>query len=200
NNVTLIFEGDLQPFRKDGSDYKSNQMHLHELPWPTEILEGLGEEKVIMRVSLSYFIEPSPNRIGWGSNHRYQSHGLRFDVIRPLEGLDAFKQRISRTEWADPKKRPTNVADTRNWVVGEQGRTHGSLHSDWWEGKAVELARCGRIAVYPVTGWWKERAHLGRYERRARYSLIVTIETPNVIVDLYNVIRAAPTVQTEVMV
>ena len=200
NNVTLIFEGELQPFRKDGSDYKSNQMHLHELPWPIEILEGLGEEKVTMRVTLSYFIEPSPNRVGWGSNHRYQSHGLRFDVIRPLEGLDAFKQRISRTEWTDPKKRPSNVADTRNWVVGEQGRTHGSLHSDWWEGKAVELARCGRIAVYPVTGWWKERAHLGRFDRRARYSLIVTIESPNVEVDLYNVIKAAPTVQTEVMV
>jgi hypothetical protein len=44
-------------------------MHLHQLPWPTEVLEDLGPTQVSMRVTLSYFIEPSPNNIGWGVNH-----------------------------------------------------------------------------------------------------------------------------------
>lgn len=199
NAVTLIYEGELQPYRKDGSVIKSAEMHIHELPWPIEVLEELGESEVTMRVTLSYFIEPSPSRIGWGTNHRYLSHGLRFDVIRPTEGLTGFAQRISKSEWDDPKKRPTSLKDTRNWTVGEDGRTNGSLHSDWWTGTAAELARCGRIAVYPVTGWWKERHHLGRYKQKARYSLIVSIESKKTTVDLYTPITTAATVQTVVM-
>ncbi len=199
NAATLIFEGEIQPFRKDGSSCKSNEMHLHELPWPVAILEELGETKVRMRVTLSYFIEPSPNNVGWGENHRYASHGLRFDVIRPLEGEDDFKKRMSKTEWEDPKVRPKNVDETREWVIGSNGRTHGSLHSDWWEGKAVDLSWCNRIAVMPVTGWWKERHHLGRHNRKARYSLIVTIETPEAAVDLYTPISEDVSVQTEIM-
>ena len=150
-------------------------------------------------MTLSYFIEPSPNSVGWGVNHRYASHGLRFDVIRPLEGVDDFKKRVSRTEWEDPKVRPRSVEETREWVIGSNGRTHGSIHSDWWEGKAVALARCNRIAVYPVTGWWKERQHLGRHDRQARYSLIVTIETARTDVDLYTPISQDVNVQTEIM-
>ena len=199
NAVTLMYEGELQPYRKDGSTIKTHQMHIHELPWPIEVLEGLGESEVTMRVTLSYFIEPSPNRIGWGENHRYLSHGLRFDVIRPTEGVTGFAQRISRSEWEDSKKRPASTKDTRKWAIGEDSRTNGSLHSDWWTGTAAELARCSRIAIYPVTGWWKERPHLRRYEQKARYSLIVSIESKETTVDLYTPITTAATVQTAVM-
>src|SRR6185312_1955207 len=90
NAVTLIYEGELQPYQKPGSEVVTKEMHLHELPWPKEVLEGLSETTVSMRVTLSYFIEPSPGRRGWTNKHRYQSHGLRFDVIRPLEGVDEF--------------------------------------------------------------------------------------------------------------
>jgi len=135
NAVTLIYEGQLQPFCKEGSTYKTYEMHLHDIPWPSQVLEDLGAAQVAMRVTLSYFIEPSPNRIGWGTTHRYQSHGLRFDVIRPPgETLKEFKQRMSKAEWDDPKQRPRSAKETRNWVIGEGGRTHGSLHSDWWIG------------------------------------------------------------------
>jgi len=41
------------------------------------------------------------------------------------------------------------------------------------------------IAVFPVTGWWKERAHLGCWGKMGRYSMIVTIETAETEVDLY---------------
>jgi hypothetical protein len=53
-----------------------------------------------------------------------------------------------------------------------------------------------------VTGWWKERPHLNRWNRQARYSLIVNIETDSTEVDLYTPIAAqigvpvATTVQT----
>ena len=70
-------------------------MQIHSLPWPQESLETLGETPVEMRVTLSYFIEPNPSRRGVRSRYRYESHGLRFDVKRPLESIDAFRGRIS---------------------------------------------------------------------------------------------------------
>lgn len=197
NVVTMIYEGELQPFRKERGEIKTYQMHVHELPWPREVLEDLGEERVAMRVTLSYFVEPSPNRIGWGVNHRYASHGLRFDVIRPTEGIDGFKQRISKAFWDSPNDRPKNATETRRWIVGDYRRCLGSLHSDWWMGTAAELARSGRIIVYPVSGWWRERKHLGRYDQTARYSLIVSIGTRKA--DLYTPITNMVTVHTEVM-
>jgi len=197
NAATLIFEGEIQPYRRDEGVIGSNEMHLHTLPWPVQTLQQLGETDVTMRVTLSYFIEPSPGRIGWGSKHRYQSHGLRFDVNRPEENAVAFRQRLSRAEW-EGDEAPDNTAETRDWTVGDQGRRHGSIHSDWWTGTASQLASSNLIAVYPVTGWWRERPHLNKWERRARYSLIVTIETPDVAVDLYTPIVNQATIRTEI--
>jgi hypothetical protein len=200
NEVSLTFEGALQPFQKKDSDYRTYQMHLHHLPWPVEVLQAMGAAQVRMRVTLSYFIEPSPGSVGWKVNTRYPSHGLRFDVVRPTESLPDFKKRISRDFWEDGKRPEDKVEETRNWVIGEQGRTHGSIHSDWWAGSAAELATCGSIVVYPVTGWWKDRPHLGRYESFARYSLIVSLESDDENVDLYTPISELVDVQTEVMV
>jgi hypothetical protein len=201
NNVNLIYEGELQPFAKEDGEVKTLEMHIHTIPWPVEVLESLGETPVTMKITLSYFVEPSPGSIGWGVNHRYASHGLRFDVIRlPGETLEEFKRRISKAEWPNPNQRPQNIPANRNWVIGEKGRTHGSLHCDWWQGKAVELAHCNKLAVYPVSGWWKDRKHLGRYHRKARYSLIISIEAPTIDVDLYNPIAIANAVQTELMI
>jgi hypothetical protein len=148
-------------------------------------------------VTLSYFVQPSPGRKGWGQKFRFQSHGLRFEVQNPLETLDAFRKRISRAAWDQSEGRPDNVPEVRNWVVGANGRTHGSIHSDWWEGPAAMLAASGHVAVYPVTGWWRERPHLGRLESKARYSLVISIETPDQQVDLYHAIETMATVSTE---
>ena len=70
-------------------------------------------------------------------------------------------------------------------VMGSEAHNRGSLHSDMWQGTAAELAARGRIAIYPVTGWWKElqardRSHLG-----ARYALLVSIDTPAEDIDLW---------------
>ncbi len=178
NAATLIIEGTLKPYDKDGSTIKTRDMHLHRLPWPTQVLEDLGEVNVQMRVTLSYFIEPSPGGRGWERKFRYQSHGLRFDVRRPEERDDHFHKRISKAaREEDEKVRPGE--DDREWEIGPRLRSKGSVHSDTWTGgTAVQLARCGVLAVFPVRGWWRERKHLGCWNRQARYALIVTIETP----------------------
>jgi hypothetical protein len=153
-----------------------------------------------MRVTLSYFIEPSPGRRGWTNKHRYQSHGLRFEVKHPLQTDRAFHKTISRAAWEEGEESVATLRDDRNWELGHQLRRKGSIHSDTWTGTAAKLAECGVIAVFPVTGWWKERPHLERWNRRARYSLVVTIETPQVDVDLYTPIATQIGVPVEAVI
>ncbi|GEM_PF-3421225 len=151
---------------------------------PKQVLQNLGEVPVRMRVTLSYFIEPSPGRRGWDKKYRYQSHGLRFDVKRPLETVQEFQKRISKAAQEEDEN-ITSGSDARNWDLGQNLQKKGSVHSDTWIGTAAELAECGILAVFPVTGWWKERNHLNGWKKRARYSLIVSIETDRVTADLY---------------
>jgi hypothetical protein len=198
NAATLIVEGSLQPFYKDGS-VKTKDMHLHNLPWPRQVLEDLGEVPVRMRVTLSYFIEPSPGRRGWTNKHRYQSHGLRFEVKRPLETNDEFHKRISKAAREDGEE-VEHGSDDREWELGDHLRRKGSIHCDTWTGTAAELAASGVVAVFPVTGWWKERQHLGRWDREARYALIVTIETDETEVDLYTPIAVQIGVPVEAVI
>ena len=195
NAVTLIYEGQLQPYDKTDGRVKTKDMHVHALPWPADVLQQFPAETVRMRVTLSYFIEPSPGRIGWTRKHRYASHGLRFDVKLPTENLASFRNYLSREAQAeDPDEDQSEDAitppraDNRSWKLGKQLRVRGSIHSDWWEGSASDLAECGYIGVFPVTGWWRERHHLGRWNRAARYSLIVTLETQKTDIDLYTAI------------
>lgn len=197
NAVTLIYEGDLQPFDKVDGQLKTKDMHVHALPWPVDVLQQFPAETVRMRVTLSYFIEPSPGRKGWTRRYRYQSHGLRFDVKRPTESLDNFRARLSRETREEeqeegPEEDTVSVAQGGNqpWALGPKMRARGSIHSDWWHGSASDLAASGYVGVFPVTGWWRERHHLGRWNRRARYSLIVSLETPRNDIHLYTAIAA----------
>lgn len=187
DSATLLFEGALQPFHRPGGtgDVRSNEMHLHELPWPVEELDELGDAPIEMRVTLSYYVEPGPGpgRRGFRSRYRYASHGLRFDVKRPTEDHLAFVQRLNAEVDADAAA--GGGAGDPGWVVGTNGRKHGSLHVDWWRGTAAELAVCGEVAVYPVGGWWRERPGLEKYNNAARYSLAITLSSPEVDVDLY---------------
>jgi hypothetical protein len=63
--------------------------------------------------------------------------------------------------------------------------TLGSVHSDVWTGTAADLAARGHVAVFPTIGWWNKRPHLGAWEKQARYSLVVSIATPESDVDIY---------------
>ena len=214
SSLTLIAHQTIRPFAKEGSQIKPYEMGLHSLPWPKEQLLDLGEQPVTMRVTLSYFIEPKPGRReGFAtSRHRYQSYGLRFEVKRPQETVDDLRKRVSAAA-REEQETYEPVGDTAGWALGPQIRTRGSVHSDWWTGTAADLANCGFIAVYPVSGWWRESKG-NDWSKEARYALIVTIRTEKTRVSLFtplqsetdlytpvdNVIKAAvqPTASTEV--
>ena len=193
NSASLIIQDSLQPFHQlettDGNGTTTRRiatrdMKLHRLPWPVEVLQGLGETEVRMRVTLSFYIEPSPGRRGWTRKHRYQSHGLVFEVKRPYETDDDLLKRISAaTRSADDDT--SFGTDQRTWELGDRLRRKGSIHSDTWTGTAADLAVGNSVAVYPITGWWKERSYLERWNRQAQYSLIITLETDSEDVDLY---------------
>ncbi len=184
NSLTMVVEETLVPFeRRQSGNIAARKMHIHGLPWPQEALEDLGETPVEMRVTLSYFIEPNPSRRG-RSRYRYESHGLRFDVKRPLETMDGFRGRVSAAARDDAYESGGGGSDL-SWLIGTQGRHRGSIHGDIWRGSAADLASRGSIAVYPTSGWWRTRQALQQYDRAVRYSLVVSIRAPEVEVDLY---------------
>jgi hypothetical protein len=200
NSLSMIVQEQLHPFTREGSaEPKTREMHLHRLPWPLDELEALGDETVEMRVTLSYFIEPNPSARGVRSRYRYESHGLRFDVKRPTESEDDFRTRINAAA-RDEEEGTRTRGDDLNWLVGKQNRHIGSLHSDIWRGKAADLASRGVLGVYPSLGWWKTRQMLERYNKAARYALIVYIDARELDVDLYMPIanQIGIPVQTEV--
>lgn len=191
--LTLVAQGTIRPFL----DGKMREMNVFDLPWPKVILENLGGLRVRLRVTLSYFVEPNPARVGWQRRHRYQSHGLRFDVKGPLESMDAFLKRLNKRALEEEEERPGAAADA-GWFLGEQARNRGSLHADIWQGTAADLAERGVVAVYPVTGWWKEQKARDRSEHGARYSLVVSIETPGVDVDIWTPVAQQVGIPVEV--
>jgi hypothetical protein len=212
NDLALIAQAEIQPFkreRKPNEDGQSvlgdptfNEAHFYELPWPKGTLEQLSQRDVQLKVTLSYFIEPSPGDVSPITPRRYQSHGLRFELKRPGDTAAAFHHRVNGLEQMSPKP-PASQPDSR-WTFGVQSMAAGSVHCDVWKGPAAELAARGIIAVYPVSGWWRYRTHLKHYESKTRYSLIVSISSEETEVELYTeiaeLIRSKLDIRTEVKV
>ena len=124
DSLTLIVQQKIQPFTKEEGEPQTKEMGLHSLPWPRQQLLDLGDQPVTMRVTLSYFIEPKPGRReGFvKSRHRYQSHGLRFEVRRPQEPLDDLRKRVSKAA-REEEHTYEAVGDTSGWELGPQFRT-----------------------------------------------------------------------------
>lgn len=185
NSLSLISEATIQPFdkHKDKSHYITKDMHTYRLPWPVDVLRELGELPIQMRITLSYFIEPSPGEVGWKDRYRYASHGLRFELNGPGEVEADFVRRINRKAREDDEH-PGTEGPGDHWTLGE-ARNVGSIHSDIWKGTAAELALSNLIAVHPSVGWWRERSHLGKYNKQTRYSLIVSFSLPGQDIDIY---------------
>ncbi len=194
NSLTMVVEAHLHPYQREASKQPTlRDMNLHRLPWPLAELEALGETPVEMRVTLSYFIEPNPSERGFRSRYRYESHGLRFEVKRPHESEGDFRARINAVARDEEEGTLARGSDP-GWLIGKQNRHKGSLHSDIWRGSAANLASRGTLAVYPALGWWKTRLRLERYDKAARYALIVSIRAPEIDVDLYTAISNQITV------
>lgn len=182
NSVTLVVQDEFTPF--DGDHFKVPAFRLHDLPWPREVLHNLGAASVALRVTLSYFIEPTASRRGWRQRYTYASHGLRFELQDPLESEKQFIQRVNQ-EARNEEAGSRSTGGQVSWAIGPNQRNYGSLHQDIWETSGAELASTGKLAVFPIGGWWKNNRNRDRVDQPVRYSLLVSLRTDATDVDLY---------------
>ena len=180
NSLTLVHEGELTPYgMKDGKSVTYNEMVYHDLPWPKAALEALGDASVELKVTLSYFVEPNPSAIeGLESSYSYPSYSLCFSVRKSVDTREMHLKKINRAiREANDSINNRNQYD--GWQLGRNAFV-GSVHSDIWEGSAIELAAMGGIAIIPEAGWWKTKKASYRFNEKARYSLIVSIRTKEI--------------------
>lgn len=230
-DLALVSQTSFQPFKmptkegkkgtpvNDGTP-KFHRLHLYRLPWPVQTLEELGEKRVELKVTLSYFIEPSPGQIAPKTPARYRSHGLRFELQHHLENEARFLTRINKLADEDEAEVPPEAANViededevayaeeeaeggdmalpkaadSRWRFGSKSRSSGaagSLHCDVWTGPGAELAVRRTLAVYPVNGWWRSRPPKKRYNSQARYSLVMSLRCLDEDVDLHAEIETA---------
>lgn len=188
SSLSMIAQEVIQPFTMEGSNPILNEMHFYKLPFPKEMLLQLNTLPVKLRITLSYFVEPGAGEIGWKDKYRYQSHGLRFDLNNVSETEMEFKKRINVAARAEGEK-PENNSGSERWTIGSDNRSNGSIHSDFWEGTAAELATCNMLSVFPIIGWWRERKQLNKVETKTRYSLVLSLETAQEDIQLYTAIK-----------
>lgn len=199
NDLALTAVTSMTPYKRvKGDGIKFCDAHFYELPWPTAVLEQLANETVRMKITLSYFIEPNPGQLSPIAPERYRSCGLRFSNKRAGESVRKFKQRVNRME-RNGDSAPETEADP-HWMLGPSHVSAGSLHSDVWEGPAIDLADRKHIAITPVLGWWRERVLLKRFDSIIRYALVVSLSTEDQSVSLYDEIQAAIALKANVNV
>ena len=68
----------------------------------------------------------------------------------------------------------------------EKMRNKGSIKKDFFISSGADLATRGIIAIYPKLGWYATRKSLGKVESKVRYSLIISLETGDVDINIYN--------------
>ena len=169
--ATYIFENTLIPYKQGKSGAVYNKLHFFDLPWPKNLLVEMGNESVKIRITLSYYVKPSPGYAGRTSRYRYPSALLHFDLKTSTETTEEFLRRRNQHEGESTTKN-----DSDRWAIKQQRRERGTVQSDWIECTAAELADLDKIIVYPGQGWWKERK-LNNVDNSIPYSLIVSIET-----------------------
>ncbi len=186
DSLALIAEQSIQPFTEDG---RGNECHYYDLPWPRRALEGLGNAEVRLKVTLSWFVEPNPGSSASFDPARYQSFGLRFDLRRPGESIRNFEMRNNKKAQEQYEDSVRSVKDDDNWKFGPKAQGAGSLISDEWIGPAVNLLQRDQLCIRPVGGWWKTSSEKAIRASKGRYSLVVTLETPDVSQDIYTPIE-----------
>ena len=184
NDVTLIAQAPIQPFAigKNGGPV-FNEMHFYDLPWPKATLEKIENGIVLMKVTLSYFIEPNLSARALTRPETYRSFGLRFAMKKRSDTKDQFKRRVSGQQDKDTLG-PQQEGDY--WLLGSKAIQAGSLHCDLWRGRAIDLALHDAIGIYPVTGWWKTHPGQKRFNDKGRYALVISISAPGHNVDMHS--------------
>tara|TARA_R110002049_G_scaffold77947_1_gene199023 strand:- start:846 stop:3260 length:2415 start_codon:yes stop_codon:yes gene_type:complete len=186
NALTLISEDELRPYKKDdGKGVTLKEMKSFRLPWPDTVLRALGATEIEMRCTLSYFVQPDPHSAGLERQQFYPSHGLKFDFQRFEESEGRTLRRVNKAIISnDPQ------GSDEGWVLGRENRVRGTLHHDIWHGPAYQLVDRQMITVTPMRGWWAANAAFEVAEIPVRFSLIVSIRTPETANDLVAEVRS----------
>jgi len=174
--ATVIVE-DAMPNAVSSVDPKTKKPKLSRvlkafrMPLPEDILLAAGDEKVELRVTLSYFAEPNTFK-----RHLQRGLDLRWDMQGLQEDEQQFLQRINRL--ARGKGKREDKTKPLPWDLGVRRRSRGTVQPDRWHGPASLLAGKKLIAVYPALGWWDRRDELRTASMP--FSLIVTVRGPTV--------------------
>ncbi|WP_194973656.1 S8 family peptidase [Aquiflexum lacus] len=198
NMLTLIAQAYIRPFQLSGNNVRYNEYHLYEIPWPTEVLQDqLYDREVTIKVTLSYFIEPNPGAREYAKNFSYHSHALDFKLIKQGETPAEFERRVSAAAQMEEDAEVPNLSE-EDWTIKERVRSKGSLKKDFLKTNGATLASRNILAVYPKGGWYKSRRNLEKYNESVRYSLIVSIETPETEVDIYTPVENIISIQVPI--
>jgi len=153
NASTSSMRANCSRSEKDKAEFKSHECTSTSYRGPSRCLRGSVRRRSQCAVTLSY----SSNRVqetwlGLEPPQVRLSHGLRFDVIRPTESI----RRVQAThlEGRMPAQQTTDhCKETESGVLGDDRRTHGSLHSRLVDGSRLTLHRVADgLSVYPVKG------------------------------------------------
>jgi hypothetical protein len=181
----LIVEED-----EEGEEKRKRLVKLVRMPIPEAILLAAPDEIVELTVTLSFFAEPSTFR-------RREMLGLRlgWDMQGPGENEAQFLQRLNLVDRRDARKSDSYSPGQgyKQWDLRTQRRSRGTVQSDRLEIAASLLAESKLIAIYPILGWWDDRAETK--EESLPFSLIVTLQVPNA--DIYTPIAQALQAEVE---
>ncbi|WP_161912085.1 S8 family peptidase [Methylosinus sp. C49] len=190
DHLTMIIQDEMAPLTVRSGEIRTNNLSYYELPWPVAALADLGKVDVELRVTLSYFIEPDVRAGSMQNLRKYPSHRFGFDLKGPDDThIDAVRR--SNRAFSSAGQPPVPTRTERGWQLGSKLRQRGSIHHDRWCGQARELARQGGIRVFPKGGWWADQQNLNYADVSARFSLIISIQTPENTVDIYSQTRSA---------
>lgn len=199
SRVTFIAEDTIKPFVIGARNkMKFGKMNLYELPWPKHLLASLGERTVRLKITLSYYIKPSPGLRSQLNKYSYQSIRLKFDVCGAHESRREFENRIKQNTKEGEERIPRNPEYANRWLIGINNRNQGSIISDSFVATGASMAGCDTIAIYPSGGWFRNKSE--NLDIEIPYSLVVTLESPEEEVQLYNEVETtiAQRVQVEI--
>lgn len=196
NRVTLYATGNITP----------KNTNLYRVKIPTEISRPGNEYNIKIEITLSYKAEPRITRKGTRS---YLSAWLDWEVSKPGESLDMFKDRIlSQSEDEDNNETSEQDAlvtpDNENfkWVISSRSnsgnfaglrRQDGTLQKDWCIVPSNRMPNEFVIAVKGHKGWQRDLS------KEIPYAIVVSFEViDNPEIDIYNLIEVENRVEIEV--
>jgi hypothetical protein len=176
NRPVMVHEGVIRPSHRNIERKPERLADFIELPLPYDELDELADAPVTLAVTLSYFIEPTDNL----TKRAYAGGRLKWDLQGPTEDADGFRARINELAREQGHQRGGGSFD---WEIGTTVRSRGTLQHDRAQVAASQIAGPRLLAVYPVTGWWEDRA--ATQERKLPYSVVVSVDLGDADVDLY---------------